>query len=479
MKARYLWTSGLITICALFWSGMVWAQALPNTLPDLAARPGYTLETILEWFEKYKDAQPDFKAPMTFRQQDLSRLAPFMPPGIIEEYDFPELELRLVETSKFESHPLNREATEKYAGQTKVTPDCTLENYHAGHPFSPEELDPNDPLSGCKAIWNYESRWMPYGTWIDRVQWVWVSRGGSHADHPLAQSMPGVYPGQGAFGRTIALWYQRFYYTHSAIYGTENNYTAPGIEDAGQYFWKEYDHFFEPYDVRGTRFLQWRYDDARRADDAWVYVPALRRVRRVSAEVKSDSLLGTDYTLEDFYAFSGRVPVHEWKFLGWKTIVTQWNPKQYPHVKYGPISSISTDDYEVRRAAVILGIPKSERHPYSAKVMFVDPESWNNYYNVIFDKAGKLWKVNVWYWYNTEVNPGALAEGNAEHNKGRHAVMYYDSSMIDIQRGTATIATDLGDEAGPTAPPQFGYRAMTPSTVNDIFDLNRLTEGKR
>src|SRR4030095_3104217 len=173
--------------------------------------------------------------------------------------------------------------------------------------------------------------------------------------------MPGTYPGQGEFGRAIALWYQRLYYTHNPIYGAENNYMVKDVPQAGDFYWKEYDHFFEPYDVRGTRFLQWRYDDARRADASWVYVPSLRRVRRVSAEVKSDSLLGTDYTLEDFYAFSGRVPAHEWKFLGWKTIVTQWNPKKYPHVKYGPISSISADDHEVRKAAVVLDIPKSER----------------------------------------------------------------------------------------------------------------------
>jgi hypothetical protein len=41
--------------------------------------------------------------------------------------------------------------------------------------------------------------------------------------------------------------------------------------------------------------------------DAWAYIPNLRRVRRISAEVKSDSLLGTDITIDDFDGFNDRV----------------------------------------------------------------------------------------------------------------------------------------------------------------------------
>jgi hypothetical protein len=41
-------------------------------------------------------------------------------------------------------------------------------------------------------------------------------------------------------------------------------------------------------------------------------------VRRVTAEVKSDSLLGTDHTIADFYGFADRVVNWNWKFLGWK-----------------------------------------------------------------------------------------------------------------------------------------------------------------
>src|SRR5262249_56287965 len=87
--------------------------------------------------------------------------------------------------------------------------------------------------------------------------------------------------------------------------------------DSKDFELKEYPGFHEPFDIRGTAFIVYRHTDPLRADDAWAYVPSLRRVRRISVETKSDSLLGTDHTLEDFYSFSGRVLDWDWKFLGW------------------------------------------------------------------------------------------------------------------------------------------------------------------
>ena len=87
------------------------------------------------------------------------------------------------------------------------------------------------------------------------------------------------------------------------------------------FLWKEFSGFFSPYDVRGQVFITYRYADPHRADDAWAYDPQSRRVRRVSVEVKSDSVEGTDTTQEDFYTFSGRELHWHWKFLGWKDLL--------------------------------------------------------------------------------------------------------------------------------------------------------------
>ena len=57
--------------------------------------------------------------------------------------------------------------------------------------------------------------------------------------------------------------------------------------------------FTAPADVRDTAFMNWTYDDPSESDDQWIYLPALRRVRRISAEKKNDSFMGSDFTYED------------------------------------------------------------------------------------------------------------------------------------------------------------------------------------
>ena len=56
--------------------------------------------------------------------------------------------------------------------------------------------------------------------------------------------------------------------------------------------------FLAPADVRDTSFMNWSYKDGR-ADDQWIYLPAIKRVRRISSEGKSDSFMGSDFTYDD------------------------------------------------------------------------------------------------------------------------------------------------------------------------------------
>ncbi|MCP5208425.1 MAG: outer membrane lipoprotein-sorting protein [Hahellaceae bacterium] len=55
----------------------------------------------------------------------------------------------------------------------------------------------------------------------------------------------------------------------------------------------------EPANVKGTAFLTFDYADAKQDDDQWLYLPALRKVRRISAADRGDYFLGTDFTYED------------------------------------------------------------------------------------------------------------------------------------------------------------------------------------
>lgn len=58
-------------------------------------------------------------------------------------------------------------------------------------------------------------------------------------------------------------------------------------------------YFKAPSDVRGTAFLTWGYDDSSKDDDRWLYLPALKKVRRISGSSKNDSFMGSDMTYDD------------------------------------------------------------------------------------------------------------------------------------------------------------------------------------
>ncbi len=57
--------------------------------------------------------------------------------------------------------------------------------------------------------------------------------------------------------------------------------------------------YLEPSNIKGTAFLTWDYPDADKDDDQWLYLPAMRKVRRISASDRGDYFLGTDLSYED------------------------------------------------------------------------------------------------------------------------------------------------------------------------------------
>ena len=57
--------------------------------------------------------------------------------------------------------------------------------------------------------------------------------------------------------------------------------------------------FLEPADVRDTGFLTYDYDDPDRDDDQWLFLPALRKTKRIASSDKSGSFMGSDLTYAD------------------------------------------------------------------------------------------------------------------------------------------------------------------------------------
>lgn len=68
--------------------------------------------------------------------------------------------------------------------------------------------------------------------------------------------------------------------------------------------------FLEPADVRDTGFLTYDYRAPERDDDQWLYLPELRKTKRIAGADKSSSFMGTDFS----YADMTRRAVEEWRY---------------------------------------------------------------------------------------------------------------------------------------------------------------------
>ena len=57
--------------------------------------------------------------------------------------------------------------------------------------------------------------------------------------------------------------------------------------------------FLEPADVKDTAFLTWDFDDPDKDDDQWLYLPALRKTKRIASSDKDGSFMGSDLNYSD------------------------------------------------------------------------------------------------------------------------------------------------------------------------------------
>jgi outer membrane lipoprotein-sorting protein len=57
--------------------------------------------------------------------------------------------------------------------------------------------------------------------------------------------------------------------------------------------------FLSPSDVKNTAFLTFDYADDAKDDDQWLYLPALKKTKRIPASDKDSSFMGSDFTYGD------------------------------------------------------------------------------------------------------------------------------------------------------------------------------------
>ncbi|MEX0981829.1 MAG: outer membrane lipoprotein-sorting protein [Bacteroidales bacterium] len=114
--------------------------------------------------------------------------------------------------------------------------------------------------------------------------------------------------------------------------------------------------FISPAEVKGTGILIYDYEN--RPDDMWIYLPALRKTRRIVSREKSNSFMGSEFSNADMTAPS--LEDFEYKLLGSEEIgeVMCWKIESIPvnlekEDEYGYSRSvrwIGKNDYIARRS---------------------------------------------------------------------------------------------------------------------------------
>jgi outer membrane lipoprotein-sorting protein len=68
--------------------------------------------------------------------------------------------------------------------------------------------------------------------------------------------------------------------------------------------------FDSPKDVKGTAFLSFTHKEG--DDDQWLYLPALKRVKRISSRNKSGSFMGSEFAYEDIASEEVEKYTYKW-----------------------------------------------------------------------------------------------------------------------------------------------------------------------
>lgn len=90
--------------------------------------------------------------------------------------------------------------------------------------------------------------------------------------------------------------------------------------------------FDSPNDVKGTAFLS--YSHIVSPDDQWLYLPALKRVKRISSSNKSGPFMGSEFAFEDLSSFE--VGKYTYKYLGDEQVngTATFKVEYYPTYKH-------------------------------------------------------------------------------------------------------------------------------------------------
>jgi hypothetical protein len=271
--------------------------------------------------------------------------------------------------------PRYLEATRSNAGQTTFDPQTrTVSGHVAGIPFSDVAAD--DPHAAWKLIWNHRLA-------NPVIPDVWI------ADAPVVVTTADGGIIKRLRGSNYRLRMRGRYTGGPPVLGDSSEHVRLLLA------------LSQPYDVAGLGIYQVQYADGR-ADDVWVYVKSIRRVRRTSGlaawmdpQPQLD-LLNDDNQGIDAWPLWYR----DFKLVGkrWILAVMHAPKPDEPHgiedrlalrpPYWNPINVA----WEPREVYVIEATPPPE-HPYGRKVMYMDTAFPTFLMTELYDRKGEFWRI--------------------------------------------------------------------------------------
>ncbi|KAB2967231.1 DUF1329 domain-containing protein [Zoogloea sp.] len=259
------------------------------------------------------------------------------------------------------------ERTKKNATYAKIGDDgWRLEQAHtAGVPFP-------IPKTGVEVLWNYKTRYTGLGR---RAQ--------------IAALMPDK---DGSLVETKQ-WAFELY-----PFNDPKNSTLKDIEGIDSKLLYDVQ---SPPSRAGEGYLIHAYLD--KPQDAWIYFPGQRRVRRSPTFAYDNPIAGFDnlYFVDQINMFTGAPDRYDFKLIGKKEMFVPYNSYKLIDKKnkfkdmLGP-EYVKRDfmRYENHRVWVVEATVKADkRHSFAKRVFYIDEDSWAVLHVDMYDAKGNLWRV--------------------------------------------------------------------------------------
>lgn len=155
----------------------------------------------------------------------------------------------------------------------------------------------------------------------------------------------------------------------------------------------------EPQNVKGLSVLTWSYLDPKKDQDIWLWLPSLRKVRRISQAEADDAAFGSDLTQEEMTSRRWDDETYEYlgekKFEGFKS---PYNGKTY---------------YAGQDCYVVEAKPKRKNWYYSKRVVWLHKEFGGKIFDEVYDPTGRKLKTVLFvyeYWPDTKCIPQVFQE---------------------------------------------------------------------